>query len=190
MSYKTHKEEKVLVDFEKLIYKLAYKNYLRYSKKYQLEDVLQEARISAIRAYRNYDPTKNTKLITHLYNYINFYLSHYFRSDTGIIKIPVRVMSDDSKAKPEIVDCDFLRENSSEGLCHPMTDISSLENTMLLENYFSVLNDKEKDIISLVYLKGYTFDEVANMYNVSRQMINTYASRSLKKLKEYASSTV
>jgi RNA polymerase sigma factor (sigma-70 family) len=61
---------------------------------------------------------------------------------------------------------------------------------MLLENYFSVLNDKEKDIISLVYLKGYTFDEVANMYNVSRQMINTYASRSLKKLKEYASSTV
>ena len=65
MSYKTHKEEKVLVDFEKLIYKLAYKNYLRYNKKYQLEDVLQEARISAIRAYRNYDPTKNTKLITH-----------------------------------------------------------------------------------------------------------------------------
>jgi len=68
MSYKTHKEEKVLVDFEKLIYKLAYKNYLRYNKKYQLDDVLQEARISAIRAYRNYDQTKNTKHINHLYN--------------------------------------------------------------------------------------------------------------------------
>jgi len=65
----------------------------------------------------------------------------------------------------------FLR-NTSEGLCHPVTDISAIEDILLLENYFSVLNDKEKDIISLVYLRGYTFDEVANMYNVSRQMIN------------------
>jgi len=79
------KEEKVLRDYEKLIYKLANKQYLRYQKKYAFEDVLQEAKISAIRAYRNYDPSKNTKLITHLYNYINFYLSHYFRSDTGLI---------------------------------------------------------------------------------------------------------
>ena len=117
------KEEKVLRDYEKLIFKLANKQYLRYNKKYPLEDILQEAKISAVRAYRIYDPSKNTKLITHLHNYINFYLSHYFRSDTGMIKIPVRVMSDDSKAKPEIVDCDFLRENSSEGLGHPITDI-------------------------------------------------------------------
>jgi DNA-directed RNA polymerase specialized sigma subunit len=68
------KEEKVLRDYEKLIYKLANKSYLRYNRKYALEDILQEAKISAIRAYRNYDPSKNTKLITHLHNYINFYL--------------------------------------------------------------------------------------------------------------------
>ena len=84
-------EEKMLRDYEKLIYKLANKQYLRYNKKYALEDVLQEAKISAVRAFRNYDKSKNTKLITHLYNYINFYLSHYFRSDTGLIKIPSRV---------------------------------------------------------------------------------------------------
>ena len=51
------KEEKVLRDYEKLIYKLANKNYLRYNRKYALEDILQEAKISAIRAYRNYDPS-------------------------------------------------------------------------------------------------------------------------------------
>jgi DNA-directed RNA polymerase specialized sigma subunit len=97
-------EEKVLKDYEKLIYKLANKQYLRYNKKYALEDILQEAKVSAIRAYRNYDVTKNTKLITHLYNYINFYLSHYFRSDTGLIKIPSRVMDNKEKSKPEMKD--------------------------------------------------------------------------------------
>ena len=62
------KEEKMLRDYEKLIYKLANKNYLRYNKKYAFEDVLQEARISAVRAYRIFDPSKNVKLITHLHN--------------------------------------------------------------------------------------------------------------------------
>jgi len=179
-------EEELLKKYEKLIYKLSNKKYICYGKKYPLEDILQEAKISAIRAYRNYDPTKNTKLITHLHNYINFYLSHYFRADTGIIKIPVRVMSDKDKAKPEIIDCDFLRENASESLCEPMSDLSDIDNSILLQSCYSVLTDKEKEIINLIYIQGYTFDEVANMYNVSRQAINLTATKSMKKMRFHA----
>ena len=160
------KEEKVLRDYEKLIYKLANKQYLRYQKKYPFEDVLQEAKISAIRAYRNYDPSKNTKLITHLYNYINFYLSHYFRSDTGLIKIPSRVLD------------------------HPSTDITFCDEKIILENLLSNLNQKEQEILKLIYLKGFTYDEVAIMYNVSRQAINNTANKCLKKLKQTATTNV
>ena len=42
------KEEKVLRDYEKLIFKLANKSYIRYNRKYPLEDVLQEAKINGI----------------------------------------------------------------------------------------------------------------------------------------------
>jgi RNA polymerase sigma factor (sigma-70 family) len=175
-------EEKVLKDYEKLIYKLANKQYLRYNKKYALEDILQEAKVSAIRAYRNYDVTKNTKLITHLYNYINFYLSHYFRSDTGLIKIPSRVMDNKEKSKPEIVQNDFLFDNSTEE--HPSFDLSKHENKIFLDSLLKKLNKKEEDILSLIYLKGYTYDEVAIMYNVSRQAINNTANKCLKKLRE------
>jgi len=176
------KEEKVLRDYEKLIYKLANKQFLRYNKKYPLEDVLQEAKISAIRAYRNYDPSKNTKLITHLYNYINFYLSHYFRSDTGLIKIPARVLDNKEKSKPEIVHNDFLYDNSSDE--HPFEDISSYENKIFLNNFLSELSKKEEEILDLIYIKGFTYDEVAIMYNVSRQAINNTANKSLRKLRE------
>lgn len=178
-------EEKMLRDYEKLIYKLANKQYLRYNKKYALEDILQEAKISAIRAFRNYDKSKNTKLITHLYNYINFYLSHYFRSDTGLIKIPSRVMDNKDKIKPEIVQNDFLFDNSAEN--HPFSDISSSDNKLLLDNLLSNLSTKEEEILTLIYLQGYTYDEVAIMYNVSRQAINNSANKSLKKLREKVS---
>jgi RNA polymerase sigma factor (sigma-70 family) len=46
------------------------------------------------------------------------------------------------------------------------------------------LNNKEKEIINLIYIEGYTYDEVAIMYNVSRQAINNTANKSIKKLRE------
>jgi RNA polymerase sigma factor (sigma-70 family) len=179
-------EEQLLKKYEKLIYKLSNKKFMLYSKKYPLEDILQEAKISAVRAYRIYDISKNTKLITHLHNYINFYLSHFFRADTGIIRIPVRVMSDKEKVKPEIVDCDFMRDNASESIYEPAVDLTHIDNKIFIESCFVVLNDKEKDIVSLLYLRGFSFDEVANMYNVSRQAINVTATKSMKKMREHA----
>lgn len=177
------KEEKVLRDYEKLIFKLANKNYLRYNKKYPLEDILQEAKISAIRAYRNYDPSKNTKLITHLYNYINFYLSHYFRADTGLIKIPIKVITDENKQKPELIQNDFLYDNSSD-FEHPFLDNSIVDLRIQLNEAINTLSDKEKDLINLIYIDGYTYDEVALMYNLSRQAINNAANKAIKKLRE------
>jgi RNA polymerase sigma factor (sigma-70 family) len=178
------KEEKMLRDYEKLIYKLANKNYLRYNKKYAFEDVLQEAKISAVRAYRIFDPSKNVKLITHLHNYITFYLSHFFRSDTGLIKIPSRVMSDKSKTKPELVQNDFLYDNSTENDLIDTDFYKMSDDKFEISNLMQVLNQKEIEILNLIYIEGYTYDEVAIMYNVTRQAINTMAKKSLKKIKD------
>jgi RNA polymerase sigma factor (sigma-70 family) len=178
------KEEKMLRDYEKLIYKLANKNYLRYNKKYAFEDVLQEAKISAVRAYRIFDPSKNVKLITHLHNYITFYLSHFFRSDTGLIKIPSRVMSDKSKTKPEVVQNDFLYDNSTENDLIDTDFYKMSDDKFEISNLMQVLNQKEIEILNLIYIEGYTYDEVAIMYNVTRQAINTMAKKSLKKIKD------
>ena len=178
------KEEKMLHDYEKLIYKLANKNYLRYNKKYAFEDVLQEAKISAVRAYRIFDTSKNVKLITHLHNYITFYLSHFFRSDTGLIKIPSRVMSDKSKTKPELVQNDFLYDNSTENDLVDIDFYKISDNKFEISSLMKVLNQKEIEILKLIYIEGYTYDEVAIMYNVTRQAINTMAKKSLKKIKD------
>lgn len=187
LNFNNHrKEEKVLKDYEKLIYKLAYKNYLRYNKKYALDDVLQEARISAVRAFRIFDPSKNVKLITHLHNYITFYLSHFFRSDTGLIKIPSRILSDKTKTKPELVHNDFLYDNSIEVDLVETDSYCLSDNKFELSNLMKILTQKEIDVLNLIYIDGYTYDEVAIMYNVTRQAINTMAKKSLKKIKDHS----
>jgi RNA polymerase sigma factor (sigma-70 family) len=174
-------EEKILKQFDKLIIKIAHKTYVNYNFKYALEDLLQEAKVGCILAYRKYDPNRNCKLITHLHNYINFHLSHYLRADTGLIRIPSRVMADPEKKKPEFSNNEFLYENSSDS--GPMT-FDNIDDRINIEEFLSILTDRQKDIIKKIYLEGYTYDEVANLYNISRQAANFDATKGIKKIQE------
>jgi RNA polymerase sigma factor (sigma-70 family) len=61
--------------------------------------------------------------------------------------------------------------------------IEALENKITLEEHFNSLTDYQKDVIKKVYLEGYTYNEVANSYNVTRQAVNIVANNGLSKLK-------
>jgi RNA polymerase sigma factor (sigma-70 family) len=177
-------EEQVLQQYDKLIMKLAHKVHRSYNGKYSLDDIVQEAKISAIRAFRIYDPSKKTKLITHLYNYINFYLSHFTRADTGLIKIP-KVTNVEASQLPEIIDSEAFQANYVNERCPVQSNISDdMDNKMFIEESFSILSKKEQDILKLVYIDGYTYNEVADMYNVSRQYANALAIKAIKKLQD------
>ena len=183
-------EEKILKQFNKLIMKHSHYVFKRYHGKYALEDLVQEAKLGAIKAYRTFDPNKNVKLITHIYNYIGFYLSHYTRYDTGLIKIPNAAFSDSRKI-PEIVDSEVFQENYINEKCKTSSVIdSTVINKLLTEEYLSILTEKEKNIINLIYLEGYTFKEVATIYGVSRQFANLTANKALNKIKEKFSNQI
>ena len=47
-----------------------------------------------------------------------------------------------------------------------------------------VLNEKEMDIITMIYLYGYTAAEVARERNITRQAVNQIKLRALKRLKK------
>lgn len=177
-------EEEVLKQYNKLILKLAHKLYKSYNGKYALEDIIQEAKIGAIRALRNYDPNRNVKLLTHLHNYINFYLSHFTRADTGLIKIP-KATNVESENLPEIIDNSVFQSDFVNERCPIQENVSyDVENKLLLTECFSMLSEKEKNILKMVYIDGYTYNEVAEQYNVSRQYCNALAAKAIKKIKD------
>jgi RNA polymerase sigma factor (sigma-70 family) len=64
-----------------------------------------------------------------------------------------------------------------------LDEYQALENKITLEEHFNSLTDYQKDVIKKVYLEGYTYNEVANSYNVTRQAVNIVANNGLSKLK-------
>lgn len=177
LNHKT--EEKLLKQYTDLMYKLTNRYMKYYGKQYTFEDLFQEAQLATLKAIRTYDTTKNVKLITHIYNQINFRFSHYSRANTGIIKIPAKYLTDES-VKPKIIDCDFMYDNADSNI----GSYNLSENNLIINDYLNILTDKQKDIVKKIHLEGYTCEEVAKMYGVSRQFITQSVNSSLNKIRK------
>jgi RNA polymerase sigma factor (sigma-70 family) len=174
-------EEQELKQYEALVKKIANNYYLKYSKKYDLEDLEQVARLGVLAAIRNYDPKFKTKKLTHYYNYAGFYIKHHLRADTGIIHVPAKHMSNPEFPKPMITGLeDYTHADDS------VTAIDLLDYAFELEEYYSVLTDYQKEVIQKVYLEGYTFDELAKKLKVTRQAVNLAAINGIAKMKQHA----
>ena len=171
-------EDKELRQYEAMIRKIAAEFNLKYNNKYDIEDLQQAARLGVLAAIRNYDPKFATKKITHYYNYAKFYISHQIRSDTGIIHIPVKPLSNPDVQKPSVIELKDYNTSSATG-----STIEAIENRIELEGHFESLTDYQKDVIKKVYIEGYTYNEVASSYNVSRQAVNIVANTGLLKIK-------
>jgi RNA polymerase sigma factor (sigma-70 family) len=178
------KEEKLLKQYTDLMYKLTNKYFRFYGKQYTFDDLFQEAQLATLNAIRTFDESKNVKLITHIYNQINFRFSHYSRSNTGIIKVPAKYLTDES-VRPKIIDCDFMYDNADNLGSYKISD-----NNLMIEEYLGILSDKQKDIVSKIHLDGYTCEEVAHMYGVSRQFITQTVHSSLNKIRKTFENTV
>jgi RNA polymerase sigma factor (sigma-70 family) len=66
--------------------------------------------------------------------------------------------------------------------------LSKLENILQkndLEKGYQLLTKREKKIISLYYLEGYTDEEIARFYGVCQQSINESRQKGIAKLKKY-----
>ena len=64
--------------------------------------------------------------------------------------------------------------------------MSKLENVLEknnLEKGYQLLTEREKKIISLYYLEGYTDEEIATFYGINQQNVNRQRKRGIAKLK-------
>ena len=174
-------EELELKQFEPLARKIAHNYYLKYGKKYDIEDLEQVARMGILAAIRNYNPQFKTKKLTHYYNYAGFYIKHHLRADTGIIHIPAKHMSNPEFQKPLITG---LEEYNA--ISEIPDEIQNLDHLFELEEYYRVLTDYQKEVIKKVFLDGYTFDEIAKQHKVTRQAVNLAATNGINKMKQYA----
>jgi len=66
--------------------------------------------------------------------------------------------------------------------------LNRLENILVgidLKERYIRLTKREKNIINLYYLEGYTDEEIAKIYGVCRQSVNESRKKGMKKLKYF-----
>lgn len=159
----TFDENKALAEFDKMAIKIArkYSNYLEF------DDLYQIGKISIIEAVRNYDASKGAKLSTHVYNTIlfnikkvNFKQKNSIDSDIDIYEL-------------EYVLCDSNDDFTKD------VDLSEIINKILLD-----LTDKQKKIIFMKYIEGYTINEIAKIHGCSHQNISSICKNAEKTINQ------
>lgn len=59
------------------------------------------------------------------------------------------------------------------------------ENNLMIEELFKMLTENQKDIIVSKFFLGYSDQEIAKEFNISRQAVNKTKNKALEKMKNY-----
>lgn len=143
------------------------RNYLygRINRESDIEDIVQETLLSIHKARHTYDWTRPLKpWVLAIANYrMNDFLRKYYRVQ-----------------KKEVVDYDTIANVFAE------EDVTEQRaDTEQLQNALNQLPEKQRRIVTLMKVQGYSAKEVAKEMNMSVSAVKVSAHRSYKKLKEY-----
>jgi RNA polymerase sigma-70 factor (ECF subfamily) len=137
--------------------------FKRISASADVEDILQEILISLHNARHTYDKSRPFK--PWLFSIAKFRLYDYFR------KIYKKLETD----------CDYFEENEIESVFDVTESDDDYEE---LYEAIDKLPQKQKNIIELMKIEGYTAKEVGIKLNMSESAVKTSAHRTYKMLKE------
>ena len=142
------------------------------------DDGFQEGVLGVYQAIKTYDENYNTKFMTHLYFYVEAKIRKYI--DKERYRVPQYVIESIKKGEQEkvyfsgIEDLEIGDENIK---------IDNLENKVLVENLLSCCTKKERQILDLLFFKGYSGEEIAKKFGMSRQWVHSIKHRAFEKIR-------
>lgn len=146
----------------------------KYSRLLNTEDAFEEMRLVFIEAVMG---LRLDRLRSHSDGVIVAYISKTVR--TKYIAKNKRHEQEEDIVYWEDLDEFFKRKHE------PSNPLFSAEEDFVRAIPPGVLNEKELDIITMVYLYGYSAAEIARAKKITRQAVNQIKLRALRKLKDY-----
>ena len=162
-------ELQALTEFDPIALKLS--KQLTYRNEF--DDLYQISKIAIIEAIRTFDPNKGVKLSTHVFVMILSSLRKFDTKNHSLIYQPYY-----TKNKFKRIDYDELDLYCSEN------KVDETEIKIVLNDCFECLTDKQKLIIKLNYVDGYSITEIAKMLNCSHQNISKLNNKAIKSVQK------
>lgn len=128
------------------------------SGNYDLEELRQAGCLGIATALNKYNKNLTTPFSTFVKNYIKLYISKEITNQKEKIDTPIKTLYNDF--------------------------ISDIENLELIKLSINKLENKERNILILRLCQNYTFQEIGNIYNLTRSRIQQLYKESLETIKE------
>jgi len=171
-------ENKALKKFDNLAKKLAGRYQTTYKNKFEFEELYAAARLGIVKASRSYKEDIGVKFITHAYNCANNAIKGYIRDSKVISKVPE---SDHRSAV--IIDNETAMAQLEQAPAEDL--IAGQEHRVFLEQALSMLDEKQRRILHLVYFEHMSYEDIAKEFGVSKQSAHQMAFKALEKLRAY-----
>ena len=178
------------------VYKMLGTNTRKYELSGEIDDLLQEASIGFLMAYRKYDATKRVSLKTFSAYYIMGYVLHYIReqpySNRSSVNGKDTIIPDHRRIV--YVGLNINNVSSSGGdkhiSCETASDCDYIINSRIYDDVgdsvclsllLNCLKPKELNVVILRY-QGFTFAEIAKACDTSSTSITRLYSSAMKKI--------
>ena len=147
------------------------------------DDLISIGTIGLIKGVDTFNKSHGTKITTYCARCIENEILMYFRSNNKTNKnISINESIGFDKEGNEITILDILKIPAPDYI----EEITEKDNVKLLKEYFNVLNDREKEIISKRYglnnQRELTQKEIAKEYKISRSYVSRIEKRALMKM--------
>jgi len=136
--------------------------YSRINDKSNIDDVIQEILVSIHKSKHTFNPEK--EFLPWFYAISNFRLNDYLK----------KIYSNKEINNFDEVFSNFLFEE---------TKYDEVEKQQLIKKALEILNDKQKQIVELLYLEGFSAKEVSNKMKISVSDVKVSAHRALNEIK-------
>ena len=131
------------------------------------EDLTSEVFYTCLKNFSKYDPSK-AAIATWIYTIAKNKLKNYFRDRKEVFSIEYKDFSNAFSYEADMDEAIFLTQM----------------NTHLIAS-FETVSERERKIIELRYLSGFTSDEIAKEVGTSAGNVRVILTRTLKKLNKY-----
>ena len=166
-------EEKLILDNIGLVYDIAWKNYNKFQKYYELDDLRSVGFIGLMNAVQNYNPDLGNVFSTYAYKVISNEIYMYIGKENKHNKeISLYTEISEGVELQDILEVDY---NIGE-------ELEKLLSIKELQEAIGKLPDKYEEVIRY-HLQGLTHKQIGEKMNLSKSRINTMYNKALNMLR-------
>jgi len=177
----------------KLVYSVVHKTlYPKFKEVYSKDDLIQIGTLGLMSAARRFDESRNIKFATYAVQFIIGYVYNYAHADSFIYQrdkqggsftrvyigsLDEPIATDDNGTEVSLMDTLSMK--------YEEVGYTYMENKDLITSILSILKEKEREILNLVYVQRKTEVEAADLLNCSQSSVSKIKHKALSKLQKH-----